>query len=63
MVTIGSQGKLMAVLVGVIVLAGASIGAIVLMQQPSANPSTDVIRKDDTQLSITLTQMQSMDSV
>jgi len=63
MVTIGSQGKLMAVLVGVIVLAGASIGAIVLMQQPSADPSTDVIRKDGTQLSITLTQMQSMDSV
>jgi len=63
MVTLGSQGKLVAVLVGVIVLVGASIGAIVLMQQPSAGPSTDVIRKDGTQLTITLAQMQSMDSV
>lgn len=63
MVTTGSQGKLIAVLVGVIVLAGASIGAIMFLQQPSTGPSIDVIKKDDTQQTITFSQMQSMELV
>ena len=63
MVTAGSQGKLIAVLIGVIVLAGTSIGVIMLLQQPAVNPSVDIIKKDGTQLTVTLSQMQSMDSV
>ncbi len=63
MVTIGSQGKLIAVLVGVIVLAGASIGAIMLLQQPSAGPSIDVIKKDSTQQTIAFSRILSMESV
>jgi hypothetical protein len=63
MVTIGSQGKLIAVLVGVLVLAGASIGAIMLLQQSSPGPSIDVIKKDGTRQTITLSQMLSMESV
>jgi len=63
MVTIGSQGKLVAVLVGVIVLAGASIGAIMFLQQPSAGPSIDVIKKDGTRQTIAFSQMLSMESV
>ncbi len=63
MVTIGSQGKLIAVLIGVIVLAGASIGAIMLLQQPSAGPSIDVINKDGTRQTIAISQMLSMQSV
>ncbi len=63
MVTIGSQGKLIAVLVGVLFLAGASIGAIMFLQQPSAGTSIDVIKKNDTQQTISLSQMQSIESV
>ena len=63
MVTTGSQGKLVAILIGVIVLAGASIGAIMLLQQPSASPSIDVIKKDSTQQTIAFSQMLSMESV
>ena len=63
MVAIGSQGKLGAILIGVIILAGASIGAIMILQQPPAGPSIDVIRKDGTQQTIALSQMLSMESV
>ena len=63
MVTTGSQGKLIAVLIGVIVLAGASIGAIMLLQQPSAGPSIDVIKKDGTRQTIVFSQMLSLESV
>ena len=63
MVIIGSQGKLIAVLVGVLVLAGVSIGTIILLQQPSAGPSIDVINKDGTRQTIAISQMLSMQSV
>ena len=45
------------------VLAGASIGAIMLLQQPSAGPSIDVIKKDSTRQTIVFAQMLSLESV
>ncbi|MBD3404508.1 MAG: hypothetical protein GF411_00055 [Candidatus Lokiarchaeota archaeon] len=58
-----NQRQLYGVLVLVIIIAGATIVGIMLLQGIDAGPSVTMVADDETETSISLTQMQGMEKV